>query len=182
MMTTIQQIKSALRADEYASRYYQIKGGKMLCLWHDERTPSMAVHKEYVKCFGCQKSGDVIDIASITHGISKGRAIAMLAEELGIPLAPHQKQHPYDAAKEQRVRAEAEEWRRLTRLQMVTALDYETSIPFLDDLDSMSRSQVVAVYQDHRTVEMAAFLRQSAVDHAKPTVESLLKEFLQWSR
>jgi len=39
---------------------------KMNCIWHNEKTPSMRLYKENNKvyCFGCQKSGDVIDVVA----------------------------------------------------------------------------------------------------------------------
>lgn len=181
-MTPIDQIKEALDVDEYASRYVTIRAGKTLCFIHREKTPSLAIHKKYFKCHGCGTSGDIITFAAQYHGVSTGEAISMLADELGIPLTRQPQLSPYDAIKAQRLQVEAMEWRRLTRLQMIESDDYETSVPFLEDLDSMTRHQILTSYQKQRTPEQAAMLRQSAADQAKPTVESLVKEFLQWSR
>ena len=181
-MTPIQQIKAALRVDEYASRFIKIKNGTALCQWHKERTPSLKLHAAYFKCHACGIGGDIITFASAYHSITTSAAIRLLASELNIPLTRQPAVHPYEAIKAQRLHDEAMEWRRLTRLQMVNAPEYETSIPFLEDLDSMTRQQILAAYQEQRTPAQAAELRASAAEHAKPTVESLVKEFLQWSR
>jgi len=181
-MTPIEQIKAALPFVDYVSRYLQPKQNFVICPFHTEKSGSLKLHDTWGKCFGCGWSGDVIKFAVAYHAISTGDAIRMLADELNIPLTRQAAVHPYDAIKAKRIQDEAIEWRRLTRLQMVNAPDYETSIPFLEDLDSMTRQQILTAYQEQRTVEQAAMLRQSAADHAKPTVESLVKEFLQWSR
>jgi hypothetical protein len=181
-VTPIEQIKAALPFVDYVSRYLQPKRGYVICPFHTEKSGSLKLHDTWGRCFGCGWSGDVIKFAVAYHSISTGDAIRMLADELNIPLTRQPAVHPYDAIKAKRIHDEAMEWRRLTRLQMVNAPDYETSIPFLEDLDAMTRQQILTAYQEQRTTEQAAALRQSAADHAKPTVESLVKEFLQWSR
>lgn len=181
-MTPIEQIKAALPFTSYVSRYVKPKNGYAICPFHTEKSGSLKLHDTWGRCFGCGWSGDVIKFASEYHSITTAAAIRLLASELNIPLTRQPAVHPYEAIKAKRLHDEAVEWRRLTRLQMVNAPDYETSIPFLEDLDSMTRQQILSAYQEQRTTEQAAFLRQSAADHAKPTVESLVKEFLQWSR
>jgi len=181
-MTPIQQIKAALPLNAYASRYLSLKAGKALCPWHKEKTPSLMVYPAYYFCHGCGATGDIITFASAYHSITTAAAIRLLASELNIPLTRQPAIHPYEAIKAQRLHDEAMEWRRLLRKQMVDAPNYETSIPFLEDLDSMTRQQILTAYQEQRTPSQAAELRQSAADYAKPTVESLVKEFLQWSR
>lgn len=181
-MTPIEQIKAALPFSSYVSRYLQPKRGYVICPFHTEKSGSLKLHDTWGRCFGCGWSGDVVKFAAEYHSITTAAAIRLLASELNIPLTRQPSVHPYEAIKAQRLHDEAMEWRRLTRLQMVNAPDYETSIPFLEDLDSMTRQQILSAYQEQRTTEQAAFLRQSAADHAKPTVESLVKEFLQWSR
>ena len=59
---------------------------------------------------------------------------------------------------------------------------YDRILSFVERIDSMTRQQILTAYQEQRTPAQAAQLRQSVADHAKPTVESLMKEFLQWSR
>lgn len=181
-MTPIEQIKAALPFDSYVSRYLQPKRGYVICPFHTEKSGSLKLHKMYGRCFGCGWSGDIITFASAYHSITTSAAIRLLAAELNITLTRKPSVHPYEAIKAKRLHDEAMEWRRLLRKQMVEAPDYETSIPFLEDLDSMTRQQILAAYQEQRTVEQAAALRASAANHAKPTVESLVKEFLQWSR
>ena len=168
----IQSIKSSIPLDKYVARYLTVKGGKALCPFHEEKTASFVIHRDYYKCFGCGASGD----------ITKGQAIRSLANEAGIHLTRQPAKTHYQQYTENRLRLEADEWYRATRRAMVESDDYETSIPFLENLEAMSKADVLNAYMDVRTPEMASQLRASAAERAKPTVESLVREFLQWSR
>ena len=181
-MTPIQAIKAAVRCDAYVSRYLEVRNNKAICPFHHEKTASFSLKSANAHCFGCGWSGDVIKFAAEYHGISTAQAVKELADELGIRLTRQPQVHPYEEIKRQRIRTEAIELRRLTRRQMVECTDYNTSLPFLEDLDAMTPSQFLDYYLDQRTPEPASFLRHSAALAAAPTVESLVKEFLQWSR
>lgn len=57
------------------------KGGKALCIWHSEKTPSLHYFKKNntVYCFGgCGKRGDAIDVYQKLHGASFGEAVRAL--------------------------------------------------------------------------------------------------------
>jgi len=56
------------------------KDGKALCVWHSERTGSMHYYRKTnnVHCFGCNKSGDTIDVYRIQHGVSFNAAVKAL--------------------------------------------------------------------------------------------------------
>lgn len=64
------------------------KGWVALCLWHNEKTPSLNVSEDKFHCFGCIKSGDVFDLFERTRGESFVQARDRLAEELGITTTP----------------------------------------------------------------------------------------------
>lgn len=53
---------------------------KARCIWHSEKTPSMQYYKKQnrVKCFGCDKSGDSIDVVMETMKLSFNDAINKL--------------------------------------------------------------------------------------------------------
>lgn len=120
-MTPIEQIKAAIRVDEYAARYLTVRNGKALCPFHKEKSPSLALHEDYAKCFGCGWSGDVIKFAAAFHDVSTGDAIRMLAEEAGVTLTRQPEKHPYDVKKAERTSAEAAEWRSQIRRSLVEA-------------------------------------------------------------
>ena len=93
-MIDIATLKSAAPLAEVIGEHVRLaKRGKTLwgrCPFHDEKTPSFAVHPEYFHCHGCGASGDVIDFTSRIEGVGKGRAISILAERYGVTAGPRQ--------------------------------------------------------------------------------------------
>lgn len=59
-----------------------------LCPFHDEKTPSFAVHevKQFYYCFGCGVSGDAIGFLMDHHGLKYGEAVRQLAESVGMQI------------------------------------------------------------------------------------------------
>lgn len=148
----IDAIKSSIHVNDYASRYLDIKQGVALCPFHVERTPSLRLHREYFFCFGCGAGGDVIKFAARYHELSNGDAIRLLAAESGISLTPPPKLKPYDRAKEERIAAEAEEWRNQVRKRA-------KNWPAADLLRAMSRRELVDEYKGHRTKDLGEEMR-----------------------
>jgi hypothetical protein len=62
------------------------RSGKLHCLFHDDRTPSLHVYPEPGRgwfCFGCQRGGSVYDLAALLLGReTRGRAFLELRREL----------------------------------------------------------------------------------------------------
>ena len=52
--------------------------GFATCLWHEEKTPSMYCKGNYVHCFGCNRSGDSIDVYRRVHGAGFVESVKML--------------------------------------------------------------------------------------------------------
>lgn len=57
---------------------------KALCPFHDDKRPSLSIKEERYMCFACGESGDVIDFTSKYHGLSTGKAIHYLANNMGL--------------------------------------------------------------------------------------------------
>ena len=93
-MTTVDQVKEEIlsKADivEVVSQYVQLKshGGRYfgLCPFHKEKTPSFSVHPErrFFHCFGCGKSGHVIDFVMEVEHLTYPEARRFFAQKLGI--------------------------------------------------------------------------------------------------
>ena len=106
MNPAIARIKEAAPLPVVAGEYVKLRkmGTSLLglCPFHQEKTPSLRVHAEFFKCFGCGAAGDVITFIGKIEGVSPGRAIALLSERTGIPLDSTQPrrtrlQRAYDA-------------------------------------------------------------------------------------
>ena len=69
---------------------------KGLCPFHSEKTPSFSVSesKQFYHCFGCGKSGDVINFVSEYYRLPFMEAVEKLAKENGIRLPEHRTSGP----------------------------------------------------------------------------------------
>ncbi len=59
-----------------------------LCPFHSEKSPSFSVHasKQFYHCFGCHKSGDVLQFVMEIEGVSFYEALKSLAERYGLQM------------------------------------------------------------------------------------------------
>ena len=66
--------------------------GKLHCLFHDDRSPSLHVYLEPERgwfCFGCRRGGSVYDLAALLFGLgTRGRDFVELRRELERRLLP----------------------------------------------------------------------------------------------
>ena len=63
---------------------YPGEGENSLCIFHEERTPSMLVEKDHLHCFGCHKHADVYDLYRARYNCSLQEAIQMLKDLAGV--------------------------------------------------------------------------------------------------
>ena len=89
--TCVLDLKSRVNIADVVSRVVTLrKAGssqlKGLCPFHNEKTPSFHVNtdKGYYKCFGCGKSGDVINFVRDTEQLSFTEAIEAIGQRFGI--------------------------------------------------------------------------------------------------
>lgn len=69
-----------------AAEYYglEVRNGMALCIFHDERTPSMKLYDDHFHCFGCGKHGDVTDLVAKLLNLSPKEAAMQIAHDFGI--------------------------------------------------------------------------------------------------
>jgi hypothetical protein len=53
-------------------------GGKVLCPFHSEKTPSLQLYADHFHCFGCGAHGDAIDWLMIVEGLDRDAALQLL--------------------------------------------------------------------------------------------------------
>jgi DNA primase catalytic core len=104
-----------------------------LCPFHEERTPSFAVHREkkFYYCFGCGASGDAIGFVMRFFGIKFPEAVKQLADSVGIQI-------PKDGAPVSRRVVQ----RRVDAESIVEMLEHELLIAALVSGDYASGVQV----------------------------------------
>ena len=85
-MNLYEQLKNQLTPKHVTEHYGpSIHRGDMICCpFHDDKTPSMKLYDDHFYCFGCQKSGDVIDLAAQLLGLTNYEAAKRLAADFGI--------------------------------------------------------------------------------------------------
>jgi hypothetical protein len=74
-----EKVKATVPLRDYlASRQREPnREGKIHCPWHEEKTPSCHVFPNHVHCFGCGKTGDVVDVAIALEGFPLPHSAAM---------------------------------------------------------------------------------------------------------
>ena len=88
----VDEIKARVPIVEFLERHGHklVRSGpnrwKMLCPFHDEKTPSCSVSAAYnhFKCFGCGKSGDIFTYLEEKEGMSFTDAVEMYADQFGL--------------------------------------------------------------------------------------------------
>jgi DNA primase len=102
-MSQVDEIRAAADIVRIVSDYVQLrKGGvnlKGLCPFHQEKTPSFAVHptKQVFHCFGCGVGGDVFKFVMLIENLSFPEALRRVAEKVGITLREAAGDETFDA-------------------------------------------------------------------------------------
>ncbi len=91
-MDDIEIIKNKIDIVDLISEYIDLKPAgvnyKGLCPFHQEKTPSFMVNQErqFFKCFGCGKSGDIFTFVQEIEGLEFAEALKLLADKAGVEL------------------------------------------------------------------------------------------------
>lgn len=85
-MSIFKKVKEAVSAREAAVAYgLKVKpNGMSLCPFHNDHNPSMKVDSRFY-CFGCQATGDVIDLTAMLFRLNSYDAAVKLAKDFHIP-------------------------------------------------------------------------------------------------
>jgi len=102
-MSQVDQVRSAADIVKIVGDYVKLrKSGSNyvgLCPFHQEKTPSFAVHpvKQIFHCFGCGKGGDVFKFVMEIDGLSFPEALRRVAEKVGVHIVEREGGETYDA-------------------------------------------------------------------------------------
>lgn len=85
-MTIFEAVKARVTPTMAAERYgLQIgRNGMVCCPFHPDRHPSMKLYDDHFHCFGCQASGDVIQMVARLFDLSNLEAAKKLAVDFGV--------------------------------------------------------------------------------------------------
>lgn len=113
-----------------AARYYGLepdRRGWCLCPFHGEKTPSFHLYQQKFRCFGCNASGDVVDLVSALLEVKPLEAVKELNEafHLGIDLnAPADPTALARAEAERERRRRFQAWRKDALLMLTRRFRY----------------------------------------------------------
>ncbi len=82
-LPTIETLKSSIPLESIIGAVVELKNGKALCPFHQDRNPSFSIKGTRFSCFACGESGDIIDFTEKYYGLSTGEAIKYLSNRAG---------------------------------------------------------------------------------------------------
>lgn len=112
---TRELVRQAIDIVDLVGRYCQLRrqGRRYvaLCPWHDDTRPSLQVNPERqsFRCWVCNIGGDVFSFVMKMEGVTFAEALAMLADQAGIPLRPSRGK-PAEGGFEKRALYQAAAW------------------------------------------------------------------------
>jgi DNA primase len=102
-MSQIDQVRTAADIVKIVGDYVKLRkaGANFmgLCPFHQEKTPSFAVHpvKQIFHCFGCGVGGDVFKFVMLIENLPFPEALRRVAEKVGVHLEERAADETYDA-------------------------------------------------------------------------------------
>ena len=119
-----------------------------LCPFHQEKTPSFAVHptRQIYHCFGCGAGGDVFKFVMELEKVTFPEALRTVAEKCGIPIPK-----PRDSSPEER-------WEKQQRTALVE-MHREAAAFFARQLHQGAEGKVATAYLEERGLDREAMTR-----------------------
>ncbi len=119
-----------------------------LCPFHQERTPSFAVHpvRQIYHCFGCGAGGDVFKFVMEVDKCTFPEAVRIVAEKCGIPIPRPRERSP-------------EERRENQQRAALVEMHKEAAAFFARQLHEGNEGKVAAAYLEDRGLDRAAMAR-----------------------
>lgn len=80
---TVREAVTALQAAEFYGMEID-RHGKALCIWHEDRHPSLSFKDGFCKCFSCGSGGSSIDLTARLFNLTPIEAARKLQADFGI--------------------------------------------------------------------------------------------------
>src|SRR5574337_1797816 len=103
-MSQVEDVRASADIVKIVGDYVQLrKAGANymgLCPFHQEKTPSFAVHptKQIFHCFGCGVGGDVFKFVMLLENLTFPEALRRIAEKVGVTLRETIHDETFDAS------------------------------------------------------------------------------------
>ena len=107
-MSRVEEVRAAADIVKIVGDYVKLRKAGVnlmgLCPFHQEKTPSFAVHptKQIFHCFGCGVGGDVFKFVMLVENLSFPEALRRVAEKVGMTLGSTVDEEAYDANAQER--------------------------------------------------------------------------------
>jgi len=134
-----------------------------LCPFHQEKTPSFAVHpvKQIYHCFGCGAGGDVFKFVMELEKLTFPEAVRAVAEKCGIAIPKPRERSP-------------EERRENQQRSVLVEMHREAAAYFLRQLHESPEGKVAAAYLEDRGLDHDA-MRRFGLGYAPSAGDALLR-------
>ncbi len=155
----IEAVKKGARIEEVAADYGEFKlagsgrlVGRCLSPGHEDRTPSLTLYTEEqrFRCYGCNESGDVLDLVRLAEGCELWEAMMVLSTRYGISL-PERPRSWFDRQERQApVRDAIEE----TKLRLVQRRLFRIFLPLIEAIEDPEerREEIEILWGDTRRI------------------------------
>lgn len=109
---TIDELKSIAKISDFIDTKQKGNNKLALCPFHNEKTPSFTIPKDeqMYKCFGCGKSGDIINFIQETNNCSFIEAIRIIANRYNFDLNEDIKEYTKPIQRLEKIDAKLIEW------------------------------------------------------------------------
>ena len=107
-MSQAEEVRAAADIVKIVGEYVKLRKAGLnlvgLCPFHQEKTPSFAVHpvKQIFHCFGCGVGGNVFKFLMLIENLSFPEALQRVAEKAGVKLTKYYRDAPSDTAARER--------------------------------------------------------------------------------
>jgi DNA primase len=134
-----------------------------LCPFHQEKTPSFAVHptRQIYHCFGCGAGGDVFKFVQELEKLTFPEAVRVVAEKCGIPIPRPRERSP-------------EERRENQQRSALIEMHQQAAAFFARQLHEAPDGKVASAYLEDRGLDRAAMMR-FGLGYAPSSGDALLR-------
>lgn len=158
--------------------------GKILCPFHNEKTPSFQVYDDCGHCFGCGWHGDGIDFLAKLKGLKPIDAARIIAERFGLAVdRPPTQQEAKKRNELKRRRSISKMYKILEDRAYHNLISYRDTVNYIVDVIGLDDLDPATVKKVHKLPMVEEYLRILAIGSDEEKLQ-LLREgvLLKWAK